>query len=125
MSDQKKKLDAEKQLKERLELERFRQEVEDARTAPQPLTSKPAGTIAPSVVQRRTIVSNKPKNKFKDIVVIKKRDREEEEKEEIHDKKTEKETEIKKPESKKVKTSNSGSLSLLSAYSDDDEDDEA
>ncbi|KAG1473735.1 hypothetical protein G6F56_000779 [Rhizopus delemar] len=125
LSDQKKKLDAEKQLKERLELERFRQEVEDARTAPQPLTSKPAGTIAPSVVQRRTIVSNKPKNKFKDIVVIKKRDREEEEKEEIHDKKTEKETEIKKPESKKVKTSNSGSLSLLSAYSDDDEDDEA
>ncbi|CAO3688214.1 unnamed protein product [Rhizopus stolonifer] len=125
LSDQKKKLDAEKQLKERLELERFRQEVEDARTAPQPLTSKPTGTTTSLAVQRRTIVSNKPKNKFKDIVVIKKRDREKKEKEEeMHDKKSEKETEIKKPESKKAKTSNSGSLSLLSAYSDDEEDDE-
>ncbi|KAI9263779.1 hypothetical protein BY458DRAFT_556937 [Sporodiniella umbellata] len=127
LSDQKKKLDEEKRIKERLELEKFRQEVEDAKTAPQPLASKVVGTSGSSIGQRRPIVPNKSKNKYKDIVVIKKRDREDDkegEKKETAESKPEKKAEIKSPEPKKAKVDNGTSLSLLAAYSDDDDDEE-
>ncbi|KAG1143320.1 hypothetical protein G6F37_008615 [Rhizopus arrhizus] len=133
LSDEKKKLEEERKRNERLELERYRLEVENARTTSQPLKTKatsPNAAAANTVssAARRPVVSNKAKNKFKDVVVVKKRGREEKDEEEdkiqVTDKNTIKENETKDPVLKKAKTSNNGSLSLLAAYSDDDEDEE-